>query len=321
MTRVVFMGTPAFAVSSLEAVAALPGIEIVSVVSQPDRPVGRGQAVQASAVKARAVALGLPVWTPDSLKGAEAQQTLRDLAPDVLVVVAYGEILRRTVLEIPPHGAINVHASLLPRHRGAAPIAGALLAGDAETGVTIMRMDVGMDTGPMLATRALPIQPHHTGGTLTEELAHLGAELLAETLPRWLAGEIVPQEQDHEAATATRLIRKEDGKLDWQRPARDLANQVRAFDPWPGTFTTWKGQPLKILRATALPAHADLPAAAPGSVVEQGGTLAIATGEGWLHPESLQLPGKKPMPAAAFTNGYRDFVGSVLGADAEKEQP
>lgn len=318
MTRVVFMGTPAFAVPSLEAVAALPGIEIVSVVTQPDRPVGRGQAVQPSAVKTRAMALGLSVWTPENLKSAEAQQTLRDLAPDVLVVVAYGEILRRTVLEIPPHGAINVHASLLPRHRGAAPIAGALLAGDAETGVTIMRMDVGMDTGPMLATGAIPILPHHTGGTLTEALSHLGAALLAETLPRWLAGELVPQEQNHEAATATKLIRKEDGKLDWQRPAHDLVNQVRAFDPWPGTFTTWKGQPLKVLQATALPTTADLPAATPGMVVERDGTLAIATGEGWLHPESLQLPGKKPMPLAAFTNGYRDFVGSVLGEEAQE---
>ncbi len=226
-TRVVFMGTPDFAVPSLEAVAALPGVEVVCVVTQPDRRAGRGQQLQPSPVKARARAMGMLVWAPDSLKHAEEQARLRALAPDVLVVVAYGEILRRAVLEIPAHGALNVHASLLPRHRGAAPIVGALLAGDEETGVTVMLMDRGMDTGPILATRTLSVRPAHTRDTLTEELARLGAGLLAETLPRWLAGQIVPQPQPTEGATYTRLIRKEDGQLDWSRP-RPRAGQSGA---------------------------------------------------------------------------------------------
>ncbi|MGH2543210.1 MAG: methionyl-tRNA formyltransferase [Ardenticatenaceae bacterium] len=311
---VVFMGTPEFAVPSLEVVAALDGMEIGCVVTQPDRPAGRGHRLQPSAVKQRALELGLPVWTPENLKSERDQARLRELAPDVLVVVAYGEILRRAVLDIPRHGALNVHASLLPRHRGAAPIAGALLAGDDVTGVTVMLMDEGMDTGPILATRPLPIRPEHTRATLAEALSQAGAALLAETLPRWLAGEIEPQPQEHDAATYTRLIRKEHGELDWGRPARELANQVRAFDPWPGTFTTWDGQLLKVLQAAVLHEDQGCPtSAAPGAVARVAGRVAVATGNGWLELQTVQLAGKRAMSADDFVNGYREIVGSRLG--------
>jgi methionyl-tRNA formyltransferase len=311
------MGTPEFAVPSLEAVAALDGMEIVCVVTQPDRPAGRGQSTRPSAVKARALELGLPVWTPENLKEPERQAQLRDLAPDLLVVVAYGEILRRAVLDIPHRGAINVHGSLLPRHRGAAPVQGALLVGDEEAGITIMLMDEGMDTGPMLAKRSIPMRPDHTAATLSDDLSRLGADLLAETLPRWLAGEIEPEPQDDSAATKTRMLKKEHGRLDWSRPARELANQVRAFDPWPGTFTMWRGQQLKVLRAReAVGWEASSQQHPPGTVAQQGERVAIATGEGWLELHLVQLQGKKALAEREFVNGYRDFVGSVLGEEA-----
>nr|MBA2388657.1 methionyl-tRNA formyltransferase [Geodermatophilaceae bacterium] len=220
ITKVVFMGTPEFAVPSLEVVAALEEVEIITVVTQPDRPAGRGRAMRPSAVKVRAEMLGLPVWTPPNLKGEVAQARLRELAPHLFVVVAYGEILRRAVLEIPPLDAVNVHASLLPRHRGASPIAAALLAGDPVTGVTIMQMDEGMDTGPVLAMRGLPILAHDTLGTLSARLAELGAELLAETLPDWIENLIEPQPQQHDAATYTTLLRREAGRLDWTKSAQ-----------------------------------------------------------------------------------------------------
>ncbi len=315
-TRIVFMGTPEFAVPSLEAVAALNGMEIVCVVTQPDRPAGRGQSTRPSAVKARALELGLPVWTPENLKEPDTQARLRDLAPDLLVVVAYGEILRRAVLDIPRRGAINVHGSLLPRHRGAAPVQGALLAGDMEAGITIMLMDEGMDTGPMLAKRSIRVRPDHTAATLADDLSRLGADLLAETLPRWLAGEIEPEPQDDSAATKTRMLKKEHGRLDWSRPARELANQVRAFDPWPGTFTSWRGQQLKVLGAReAVGWEVSSQQAVPGTVAQQGEHVAVATGEGWLELYELQLQGKKAVGARDFVNGYRDFVGSVLGEE------
>lgn len=311
MIKVIFMGTPAFAVPSLEAVVGLEGFEVITVISQPDRPAGRGQTLQPSAVKAQALELGLPVWTPENLKGAETQEQLRALGADLFVVAAYGEILRRAVLEMPRYGAINVHASLLPRHRGASPIAAAIAAGDTETGVTIMLMDVGMDTGDMLAMQSIPIRPDHTTGTLTPELAHLGANLLAQTLPRWVAGELTPQPQDHAAATATRLGRKEDGQVDWTRPAEELARLVRAYDPWPGTYSYWKGQLIKILAADAI--ELDLSTLPPGTVVAEGDTVAVATGAGWLRLHRVQLAGKKAMEIVPFVNGYQDFVGSVLG--------
>lgn len=310
--RIIFMGTPDFAVPSLDALHATGDYEIALVITQPDRPVGRGQVLQASPIKQLAERLGLPVWTPEKLRGEATVARLRAAAPDVQVVVAYGEILRPSVLDVPPRGTLNVHASLLPKYRGAAPIAGALLAGERETGVTIMLLDPGMDTGPILSQRSTPIGPDETAGDLHERLARLGAELLVETLPRWLAGEIEPKPQDHSQATATKMLTKDAGRLDWSEPAAALANRVRAFNPWPGTFTTWKGAQLKIVKVRPVARETSEPA---GTVAMLDSNVGIATGQGWLLLEEVQLAGKRPQPASAFVHGYHDFIGSRLGED------
>ena len=302
------MGTPQFAVPSLEALVGEH--EIVCVITQPDRRAGRGRKLTPPPVKEAALRHGLSVWQPPTLREPQAIAHLKELAPQVMVVVAYGEILRPEVLSIPPHGVINVHASLLPRYRGPSPIAAAILAGDTETGVTVMLMDEGMDTGPILSQATCPIAPDDTAGTLGERLALLGANLLANTLPRWLRGEITPRPQDHQQATYCRLLRKEDGLIDWSRPAEELARQVRAYHPWPGSYTLWRGRPLKVLRARALSDHStDEP---PGLVVMLPRGPAVVTGKGLLLLEEVQPAGRRPMPGAAFARGQRNFVGAIL---------
>lgn len=316
MTKIIFMGTPQFAVPSLEAVAALPDVEIIQVITQPDRPAGRGQTLQPSPVKAKALERGLPVWTPTSLKKSEDIEQLRQLAPDLMVVVAYGEILRQRVLDIPPLGTLNVHASLLPRHRGAAPIVGALLAGETETGVTIMRLDAGMDTGDILTMRSIPIFPHQDTGTLTPLLAQLGADLLAETIPQWIAGTITPQPQDHSEATATHLIKKEDGNVNWNEPALTIERKIRAYAPWPGTYTYWNGTLLKLVEGVAVQFEGKMEQPTPGTVERHGDTVTVATGDGWLVLQQVQMAGKKPMDIRIFVNGHSEFIGSRLGPKA-----
>ena len=229
----VFIGTPQFAVPSLQSLAEA-GHDIATVITQPDRPAGRGRALRPPPVKQAALALGLPVLQPPTLRDPEVLERLRALAPEAIVAVAYGQLLRPELLEVPPKGVLNVHPSLLPRWRGASPIAGAILGGDEETGVTIMLMDAGMDTGPILSQRRHPVSSHDTTGSLTEALATIGADLLADTLPRWLAGDIEAQPQDDSLATVTSLVRKEDGALDWTLPAHRLWLRVRAYNPWPG---------------------------------------------------------------------------------------
>ncbi|MCS6844359.1 MAG: methionyl-tRNA formyltransferase [Caldilineales bacterium] len=309
MVRVVFMGTPAFAVPSLARLAT-GDYDLVAVVTQPDKPSGRGLQLAISPVKAFALAQGIPVLQPPTLRDPAAVAELAALRPDVIVVAAYGQILRPDVLNLPRHGCINVHASLLPRWRGAAPVQAAILAGDQVTGSTIMLMDEGMDTGPILAQAALAIHPDDTGGTLTERLAQQGADLLAETLPRWLAGEITPQPQDGRLATVCRPLRKEQGIIDWSRPAEEIARAVRAYNPWPAATTTWHGQALKVLRARAV---AEQLGDEPGRVVAWDGAPAVVTGDGLLRLEEVQLAGRPAVPAAAFVRGHRDFVGSRLG--------
>jgi methionyl-tRNA formyltransferase len=316
MARIVFMGTPEFAVPALQALAR--DHQVVGVVTQPDRPAGRGRRLVAPPVKAAAQALGLEVIQPPSLRQPEAVARLRAWQPDLVVVAAFGQILRPEVLAIPPHGCLNVHASLLPRYRGAAPIPAAILAGDDRTGVTIMRMDEGLDTGPMLAQAEWPVGPQDTTASLTAVLARLGAGLLQEVLPGWLAGLIVPQPQDESQATFCRTLRKEDGLLDWTMPAAHLDRQVRACDPWPGAYTTWAGDRLKILRARPLPG---LPGALraqyaePGRVLDLAPGTGVATGEGVLELLEVQLAGKSAMDVRAFSQGRRDFVGSLLSAE------
>jgi methionyl-tRNA formyltransferase len=309
MTRIVFMGTPAFGVPSLEVLAA-DGYEIVAVVTQPDRPAGRGRRRTPPPVKEAALHLGLPVWQPETMRDEKVVERLRGAAPDVIVVAAYGEILRPNVLAIPPYGIVNVHASLLPRHRGASPVAGALLAGDEITGVTIMLMDEGMDTGPILSSVTLPIAPDDNRGTLTEKLARLGAEQLRVTLPRYLRGEITPQPQDDSQATYARLIKKAHGRVNWQEPASLIARRCRAYTPWPGLFTTWRGQTLKILRCHAVSEEAH--SGQPGEVVLAADGPAVITGQDLLVLDEVQLAGRRPMEGADFSRGRRDFVGSAL---------
>ena len=300
--RVVFMGSPAFAVPTLRALAqAYP---IVGVVTQPDRPAGRGRKLTPPPVKVVAQELGLPIMQPRRLKAPEAMEQLRAWAPDLIVVAAYGQILRPAVLQLPRYGCINVHASLLPRWRGASPIQHAILAGDEVTGVTIMLMDEGLDTGPILSQRSIPIEPDDTGATLSLKLAHLGAELLLDTLPTYLSGTLQPRPQDDSQATYAPLLKKEHGRLDFARPAEELARQVRAFDPWPGTFMEWPGGMLKVLRAEAVSTSS------PGAGVRliYQGFPAVGTAEGILVLRQVQPAGKRPMAGDAFLRGARRWA-------------
>ncbi len=309
MARVVFMGTPEFAVPTLQVL--ISGQEVVGVVTQPDRPAGRGQKLAPSPVKEAALAHGLPVLQPRSLRAPEAVAELAALQPDVIVVAAFGQILRADVLSLAPHGCLNVHASLLPRWRGAAPIPAAILAGDDVTGITVMQMDEGLDTGPILAQAETSIRPDDTTESLTVHLAELGAELLAETLPGWLAGAVDPRPQDDARATHCATLRKEDGRIDWRTPAGVIDRQVRAFHPWPGAYTFWEGTRLRVLRATPLP---EVPGgAAPGQVLSLDAGLLVAAGAGTVRLDQVQPAGKRPMSGEAFGRGQRGLVGGRLG--------
>ena len=312
MARVVFLGTPEYGVPVLEALAAHH--EVLAVVTQPDMPAGRGRRLAPPPVKVAAEALGIEVLQPRGMRREnETVARLRALGADVFVLAAFGQILRRHVLGIPPHGVLGVHASLLPRWRGAAPVAAAILAGDEETGVTLMHTDEGMDTGDIVAQRAVRIAPDDTTGTLTERLAHLGAEMVIDTLPAWLAGEITPRPQDEALATFAPQLAKEQGRIDWAQPAEAIARQVRAYHPWPVAHTTWRGRLLRILAAEPLPGEAD---AVPGAVVGAPGGVAVACGGGLLALREVQVEGKRAMEAGAFARGQRDLVGSVLGGEA-----
>ena len=300
------MGSPEFAVPSLKAL--LRDYEVVGVVTQPDRPAGRGRSVQPPPVKIAALEAGVACLQPARLRDPEAVEQLRRWAPDLIVVAAYGQILRPEVLGLPRHGCINVHASLLPRWRGAAPIQAAILYGDQETGVTIMQMDPGMDTGPILAQRAALITVEDTGRTLTTNLGEVGAEVLADTLPRVLAGALKPMPQDETKATYAPLLTKGDGAIDLSRSAAYLARQVRAFDPWPGSYLEWNGRRLVVRKARA---EGDQPEEV-GRVQIAARFPAVGTGAGLLVLEVIQPAGKTEAPGDAFARGARGFVGALL---------
>ena len=309
--KIAFLGTPEFAVAPLDALARA-GHEVACVVAQPDRPAGRGQALREPATKAWARARGVPVLQPEKVRDGRLAAELRALAPDLLVVVAYGRILGDDLLTLAPFGAVNVHASLLPRWRGAAPIQWALAAGDLETGVTLMHMDAGLDTGDILLQRVLPIAPDETSATLHDRLAALGAAAIVEGLPLLEAGRrLTPVRQDGACATLARIIEKEDGRLDFARPAAELAARVRAFTPWPGAFTTLGGRLLKVHAARALPGG---PGLAPGEVSAGGDGLLVGCGAGSaLLLAEVQLEGKKRLSAADFVKGQPVAAGTVLG--------
>jgi methionyl-tRNA formyltransferase len=311
MARVVFMGTPGFAVPVLESLAVVH--QVIGVVTQPDRVAGRGRLLGLSPVKRVALEHGWPLIQPQSLRVPEAVAQIAAWNPEIIVVAAFGQILRQDMLDLPPHGCLNVHASLLPRWRGAAPVQAAILAGDAVTGVTIMRMDAGLDTGPILAQREEPIRADDTRATLKERLARLGAGLLVDVLPMVLAGELRLRPQPEVGVTYAGQLRRADGLLDWSLPADELDRRVRAFNPWPGAFTTWRGYRLRVWRAVALPGwRGDAP---PGTVVALADGAAVVTGEGALRLEEVQLAGKRRMAVSAFLCGQRDCVGSRLGEE------
>ncbi|HKZ83888.1 MAG TPA: methionyl-tRNA formyltransferase [Anaerolineae bacterium] len=312
MSRLVFMGSPAFAVPTLEALAREH--ELLAVFAQPDKPAGRGRTLTRVPVAAWADEHGVPVHQPHSLrKDPSAIETLRALRPDVVVVVAYGLILPQLVLDVAPHGCLNVHASLLPRHRGAAPIPAAILAGDAETGVTIMRMDAGVDTGSILAQAREPIHPDDTTATLGARLAEIGARLMAETLPRYLRGEIEPVSQDHASASLSPKIEKGDGRIDWSRPATEIDRMIRAYTPWPGASTQWKGADLKIARAVPTGQTSAPELHTLGQVIRlDGERIGVVTGDGVLELREVQLAGKRAMSIEEFVRGQPRFVGATL---------
>lgn len=308
--RTVFMGTPEFALPTLEGLIAT-GLPVIGVYTQPDRPSGRGKQLTPPPVKQLATAHGIPLFQPLRLRLPEVVADLQALAPELIVVVAYGQILPKSVLDIPKYGCINVHASLLPKYRGAAPINHAIMAGESETGVTTMYMDVGLDTGDMLVKRITSIGPNETAGELHDRLAQLGREAMLATLDRLCAGTLVREKQDDALTCYAPLLKKEQGLIDWSRSASELHNQVRGLDPWPGAYTLLAGDPLKLSRTIPLQ---ELHAAAPGTVLGADVSgLRIACGNGVLKVGELQLPGRKRLPAAEFLRGCALPVGTGLG--------
>jgi methionyl-tRNA formyltransferase len=310
--RIVFMGTPGFAVPALEALVANK-YEVVAVYTQPDKAAGRGRMVEEPPVKKAALPHNLTVLQPENFKSAETRVQLSDLRPDVIIVAAYGQILPPSVLAMPPLGCLNIHPSLLPRYRGVAPVPAAILNGDEYTGVSIMLLDKGVDTGPILTAVHVPVLPQDTAGSLLEKLSHTSAQLLLDTLPGWFRKEIRPQPQNNADASYTKMLTKEAGEINWNLPVVQIWRQVRAYQPWPGFYTKWQGKQLKILEAIPLSGEG---AKEPGKVVavkEGAAAFGVTTGEGILGVLKVQMEGKKVVTSKEFLNGQRKFIGAKLG--------
>src|ERR1035441_3536380 len=319
--RLIFLGTPAFAVPTLEAIVEA-GHQVAAVLTQPDRPSGRGRNAAASPVKQAALRLGLTVYQPERVRRPEAVEYLRGMASDAMVVVGYGQIIPQAVIDLAPLGIINVHASLLPKYRGAAPIQWAIVCGEARRGVTTMRIDAGLDTGDMLLKAETEIGPEENAVELGARLAAMGADLLVETLDGLRAGRIVGEKQDHAQATLAPLLKKEDGAIDWSQPAQTIHNRVRGLQPWPGAQTGFRGVPLHVWKtksptggsgADGPRGYPVRPTAAPGRVLSLR-PLVVACGEGVLELLEVQLEGRKRIPAADFANGQRLTDNDILGA-------
>jgi len=309
--RIIFLGTPDFAVIPLEALAHDPRYQVVGVVTQPDRPGGRSRAPQPPPVKQAAERLGIPVLQPDTLRDPAIVEQLAAWRPDAGVVAAYGEILRKNVLELPRLGYLNIHPSLLPRYRGPTPVHAAILNGDAETGVTVMLLEAKMDSGPILAQRRVAIAPDARNRPLTNALFRLGADLLVETLAHYADGALTPVPQDDRQATYCKMLQKSDGAIDWSAPAERIERMTRAYDPWPGAQTTWRGQPLKIIAARV--DHDWIGAEPPGTLLLRADGLWVATGLGALELLTVQPAGKREMAAQAWRHGLHDLAGAKLG--------
>jgi len=305
--RTVFMGTPDFAIPTLQGLIDR-GVDLCAVFTQPDRPKGRGRQLSSPPVKVLAEQAGIPVHQPGKLRDPQAVAQLKALAPDLIVVVAYGQILPKSVLEIPRYGCINVHASLLPRYRGAAPINKAVMEGEKSAGVTTMLMDEGLDTGDMLVKKSTAVAPEETAGALHDRLSLLGREAMEETLERICRGTLEAEPQDDARSSYAPMLKKEDGRIDWRRSAEEIHNQVRGLDPWPGAYTHLDGQVLKIARTVPGEGGGE-----PGTVLAAGAEgVRIACGEGTLLVRELQLPGKKRLSAAEFLRGCSLSAGTRL---------
>lgn len=307
--RLVYMGTPQFAVAPLRALVEA-GHEFVGVVARTDKPAGRGKLLVAPPVKLVAQELGLPVFQPKRVRDAECLAQLQALKPEAIIVAAYGQLLPKEILTLPKFGCINIHASLLPRYRGAAPINWAIIQGERETGITIMQMDEGMDTGAILLQERIAIEAQDTAGSLTEKLSLLGARMITHALPLIASGKLSAMPQDNAQATMAPLLKKENGLIDWSLSAREIQNRVRGYSPWPGAYTFLDGKLIKILSAEAVEGQGAL-----GALIENGkGVLEAGTGKGLLRILSLQPEGKKPMAAAEFLRGHRGVVGKKFVA-------
>ena len=312
--RIVFMGTPEFSVPPLEYLIKSE-YQVVGVYTQPDKPTGRGRTLEQLPVKRVALQHGLELFQPVKLRNPDEVARLAALKPDLILVAAFGQILPQSVLDIPKFGCLNIHPSLLPEYRGATPIPAAILVGDKETGVTIMLMDAGMDTGPIISQIIVGIESDDTTESLTTRLAQAGVRLLGEALPLWFEGSLKPQPQDGSKATYTKPVTKDDGTIDWQMSAVEISRRIRAFHPWPGCYTWWQGKLLKVLEAVALHKEGSL---TPGKVVDlasgQPAVVGVETGDGILGLLRIQLEGKRALTASEFLLGQRAFVGSTLGS-------
>lgn len=307
--KIIFMGTPDFSVGTLEALIEA-GHEILLAVTQPDKPKGRGKSMQFSPVKETALKHGIEVYQPSRIREPECVEYLRKYQPEVIVVVAFGQILSKEILEMPKYGCINVHASLLPKYRGAAPIQWAVLNGEAVSGVTTMRMDEGVDTGDIILKEEVVLDKEETGGSLFERLAGKGAALCVKTLSEIAAGRAVYTPQNHEAATHTTMIKKQQGSIDWSRPAAELERLVRGLNPWPSAYTSLNGKTLKIWKASVVEKETGKE---PGTIEADKKNIAVQTGRGMLRLEEVQLEGKKRMTTDAFLRGVILETGMILG--------
>jgi methionyl-tRNA formyltransferase len=302
--RLVFCGTPHFAVPTLQHLLSRSDFDIAAVITQPDRPRGRGQRISASPVKETALAAGIPVHQPEKIRTSEAQTLLQTLAPDVIVIIAYGQIIPARLLSIPKLGWINLHASLLPKYRGAAPINWAIANGETQTGLTTMRIDAGMDTGDILLQEKLEIAPNETAPGLTKKMSEAGPPLVAKTLRGISSGNLSPQPQNHEEATYAPLLKKEDGRIDWNRPAQEIYNRMRGFDPWPGAYTSFRGQTCHLWAEPF--SSRTLTSSPPGTILQEGSQILIACGHATLlRLLSVKVQGRKQVSAVEFANGAR----------------
>ena len=311
--RIVFMGTPSFAVPVLTNLTGITDSQVVGVYTPPDRPSGRGRRSQSSPVKEYALKHGLQIFQPNNFRSPDIQNQLAELRPDVIVVAAYGKLLPKPILDLAPLGCLNIHPSILPRYRGPSPVATCLLSGDLITGVTIMLLDDGMDTGALIAQHEYFLKGDETAERLTVELFELGGELLKETLPKWQSGELLSEPQDESKASVTKKFERSDGLADWSLSATELERRARAFTPWPGLFTNWNNSILKIIEVSTI--HSSSTEFVPGTVVgtnHRDVAAAVATSEGFLGLHKVQIEGKRALDARAFLNGSPSFIGSQL---------